>query len=97
MKFNRTNLLTLPTEVSTTYLRQTREADASATTVTTIATCTMVASNAVLIILTWVKTFGIYKTLSRIGMRTPLTTLLIHDGTIYFVYGLHHWCIEVGR
>ncbi|KAM5537905.1 hypothetical protein V8D89_008381 [Ganoderma adspersum] len=58
---------------------------ASSEVVTTIATCTTVASNAVLIILTWVKTFGIYKTLSGMGMRTPLMTLLIHGGTVYFV------------
>lgn len=69
--------------------KSTREANASTVLVTKIATSTTIASNFVLIILTWVKTFGIYNTLSRLGMRTPLTTLLILDGTAYFLCDIY--------
>ena len=50
-----------------------------------------IAPNAILISLTWVKTFSIYKVLSRIGMRTPLVTLLLRDGTIYLMYGIENY------
>ena len=45
-----------------------------------------IAPNAILIVLTWVKTFGIHKVLSNLGMPTSLATLLLRDGTAYFVY-----------
>ncbi|PIL33709.1 hypothetical protein GSI_04334 [Ganoderma sinense ZZ0214-1] len=41
--------------------------------------------NAILICLTWVKTFSIHKDLSEIGVRTSLTTLLLRDGTAYLI------------
>ena len=73
------------------------KADTSTAVVTQIATAMTIAPNAILIILTWVKTFGIHKALSEVGMRTPLTTLLIHDGTAYFMYDVHHAFLEPDR
>ncbi|KAH9923022.1 hypothetical protein B0H21DRAFT_701311 [Amylocystis lapponica] len=43
-----------------------------------------IASNAILLILTWVKTYGIKRESSRLGMHTPLATLLLRDGTPRF-------------
>ena len=57
--------------------------------VSQIATTMTIAPNAILISLTWIKTFSIHKVLSRIGLRTPLTTLLLHDGTAFFMYDNH--------
>ncbi|RDX48618.1 hypothetical protein OH76DRAFT_1483717 [Lentinus brumalis] len=53
--------------------------------VSTIAKAASIAADAILIALTWVKTFGINKDSSRLGVRTPLATLLLRDGTAYFL------------
>ncbi|CDO71086.1 hypothetical protein BN946_scf184844.g90 [Trametes cinnabarina] len=37
------------------------------------------------IILTWVRTIGVKRESHRLGMRTPIVTLLLRDGTIYFL------------
>ncbi|RDX48635.1 hypothetical protein OH76DRAFT_1556930 [Lentinus brumalis] len=52
---------------------------------TTIAKAADVAADAIVITLIWVKTFGIVKVSSRLGVRTPLATLLLRDGTAYFL------------
>jgi len=44
----------------------------------------VLASDALLLILTWVKTLGIQRTSTRLGMYAPLSTLLLRDGTMYF-------------
>ncbi|KAI1790332.1 hypothetical protein LXA43DRAFT_1062142 [Ganoderma leucocontextum] len=54
-------------------------------TMADLAKAATIASDAILICLTWVKTFGINKESSRLGMRTPLATLLLRDGTAYFI------------
>ena len=53
--------------------------------VITIAQVTTIAADAILIGLTWAKTFGINKDSSRLGVRTPLATLLLRDSTAYFM------------
>ncbi|KAI0353951.1 hypothetical protein OH77DRAFT_1406258 [Trametes cingulata] len=37
------------------------------------------------LILTWVRTIGIKRQSSRLGLHTPIVTLLLRDGTIYFL------------
>lgn len=54
--------------------------------VSTLAKAATIASDVILIALTWVKTFGINRESSKLGMRTPLATLLLRDGTGYFMY-----------
>ncbi|OSC97583.1 hypothetical protein PYCCODRAFT_1471755 [Trametes coccinea BRFM310] len=46
---------------------------------------TTIAADAILIGLTWIKTFGIKRDALHTGMRTPLATLLLRDGTAYFL------------
>ena len=55
-----------------------------------IASAMTIISNAILISLTWVKTFTIHKDLSKTGMRTSLTTLLLRDGTAFFMYDIEN-------
>ena len=52
---------------------------------TTVAQATTIAADAILIGLTWAKTFSINRDSSRLGVRTPLATLLLRDGTAYFM------------
>ncbi|KAI0365082.1 hypothetical protein BV20DRAFT_955068 [Pilatotrama ljubarskyi] len=49
---------------------------------------TTLAADAILIILTWIKTFGIKKDSLQTGMRTPLATLLLRDGKYHIVHVL---------
>ncbi len=56
--------------------------------VSALAKAATIASDAILIGLTWVKTFGIKRESSKLGMRTPLATLLLRDGTAYFMYDI---------
>ncbi|RPD57834.1 hypothetical protein L226DRAFT_540198 [Lentinus tigrinus ALCF2SS1-7] len=51
----------------------------------TVAKSANIAADAILIALTWWKTFGINKASTRLGVRTPLATLLLRDGTAYFL------------
>ncbi|KAI0645033.1 hypothetical protein C8Q79DRAFT_1011145 [Trametes meyenii] len=44
-----------------------------------------IGSDTILIILTWYKTFGIKRVSMKTGVRTPLATLLLRDGTGYFL------------
>lgn len=41
--------------------------------------------DALVLVLTWVKTVGIRKSLARIGVKTSVPILLLRDGTIYFL------------
>ncbi|KAI0351956.1 hypothetical protein OH77DRAFT_1523650 [Trametes cingulata] len=54
-------------------------------TVSVTANTAIITADVVLIILTWVKAFSIKRHLLRTGMPTPLATLLLRDGTAYFV------------
>lgn len=42
-----------------------------------------IITSACVIVLTWIKTFDIHKEASRLGMRTPLATLLLRDGEFH--------------
>lgn len=53
-------------------------------TVDTTASALVLASDSFLLIVTWVKTVGIRKNSMRLGLHTPLMTLLLRDGTLYF-------------
>ncbi|KAI0710721.1 hypothetical protein C8Q76DRAFT_798256 [Earliella scabrosa] len=44
-----------------------------------------VASDTTLLVLIWIKTYGIHKDSVRLGIRTPLATLLLRDGTAYSI------------
>jgi hypothetical protein len=46
--------------------------------------CLMVA-DAIVLLLTWRKTFGMRTRASKLSVNTPLLTLIIKDGTIYFI------------
>ena len=52
---------------------------------TIIAQVTTIAADAILIGLTWAKTFGINRDSSRLWVRTPLAMLLLRDSTAYFM------------
>jgi len=45
----------------------------------------LMASDILILIVTWFKTFTIKRDAHRHGIRTPLATLLLHDGTTYFM------------
>ena len=55
-----------------------------------LAKAATIASDAILIGLTWVKTFGISKDSSKLGMHTPFATLLLRGGTAYFMYAFEY-------
>ena len=48
--------------------------------VSTTAKAATIAADAILIALTWIKTYGIHKESSKLGIRTPLATLVLRDG-----------------
>ncbi|KAH9889273.1 hypothetical protein C8Q73DRAFT_654019 [Cubamyces lactineus] len=53
---------------------------------TSVATkATTIAADAILIVLTWIKTFGIKRDSMQAGVRAPLATLVLRDGTAYFL------------
>ena len=69
------------------HLGQSSKADIYCTApVSTLAKAATIASDAIFIGLTWVKTFGINKQSSKSGMSAPFTTLVLRDGTAYFLY-----------
>ncbi|KAL6300952.1 hypothetical protein BKA93DRAFT_799786 [Sparassis latifolia] len=41
-------------------------------------------NNCLVLLLTWIKTYAIKRESARVGLNTPLATLLLRDGTIYF-------------
>ncbi|EKM48717.1 uncharacterized protein PHACADRAFT_202485 [Phanerochaete carnosa HHB-10118-sp] len=45
----------------------------------------LVLADAIVLVLTWIKTFGHWKNARRLNMRVSLTTCLLRDGTIYFI------------
>ncbi|KAI0327894.1 hypothetical protein GY45DRAFT_1372762 [Cubamyces sp. BRFM 1775] len=45
-----------------------------------------ITAEAIVIFLTWVKTFGILKDARRTGICTPLASLILRDGTAYFLF-----------
>ncbi|KAL4246677.1 hypothetical protein ABKN59_008872 [Abortiporus biennis] len=51
----------------------------------TISNALMLASDVLLIVLTWVKTWSVRRSSAKFGFKTPLATLLLRDGTVYFV------------
>lgn len=46
----------------------------------TTSNALVLSSDVLLLVLTWIKTLGIRRTSSRLGMRAPLSTLLLRDG-----------------
>ncbi|THG96480.1 hypothetical protein EW026_g5359 [Hermanssonia centrifuga] len=45
----------------------------------------VVLADILVLVLTWMKTFGTRREASRIHIEVPMVTLLIRDGTIYFI------------
>ncbi|KAI0752826.1 hypothetical protein C8Q80DRAFT_1118138 [Daedaleopsis nitida] len=54
--------------------------DHTLATFSVIVKVTTIAADAILIVLTWIKTFGINKDSVKLGMKTPLASLLLRDG-----------------
>ncbi|KAM5537914.1 hypothetical protein V8D89_008390 [Ganoderma adspersum] len=50
----------------------------------TISIATTVTSEGIFLVLTWIRTYGIKKDWSRLGVHAPLTTLLLRDGETLF-------------
>ncbi|KAK7685564.1 hypothetical protein QCA50_011431 [Cerrena zonata] len=55
-----------------------------ASSIDTTASALVLASDCFLLIVTWVKTVGIRRKSMRLGVYTPLVSLLLRDGTLYF-------------
>ncbi|EJF60671.1 hypothetical protein DICSQDRAFT_127525 [Dichomitus squalens LYAD-421 SS1] len=53
---------------------------------TTATVSTAIAANAILVIVTWVKTFSIVKVSIQFHVRTSLARVLMRDGTLYFIF-----------
>lgn len=45
----------------------------------------MIFNDILVLSLTWAKTFKQFKEARAIGMNTPITMLLLRDGTVYFL------------
>ncbi|KAL1945435.1 hypothetical protein VTO73DRAFT_2286 [Trametes versicolor] len=54
-------------------------------TVSIAAKATTIAADGILIVMTWIRTFGINKDAFKMGFNTPLATLILRDGTAYFM------------
>ncbi|KAI1790336.1 hypothetical protein LXA43DRAFT_510697 [Ganoderma leucocontextum] len=67
-------IYTLPDEMMSKYVFE------------TISIVTTVTSEGIFLALTWIRTYGIKRDCSRLGVYAPLTTLLLRDGTAYFAY-----------
>ncbi|KAI0781551.1 hypothetical protein BC629DRAFT_1594297 [Irpex lacteus] len=44
-----------------------------------------VVAGTIVLLVTWYTTYSLFKETRRLGFRTPLTTLLLRDGTVYFL------------
>ncbi|KAH9849067.1 hypothetical protein C2E23DRAFT_906155 [Lenzites betulinus] len=53
--------------------------------VTFAAKAGIFAANSIVVILTWIKTFGLSRESLKTGFKTPLATLVLRDGTAYFL------------
>ena len=51
--------------------------------VSTVAKATTIACDAILIALTWIKTFGIHRAAAKAGTCAPLATILLRDGKYF--------------
>ena len=51
----------------------------------------LVASDVLLLAFTWAKTWRVKRETMRCGLRAPLPTLLLRDGTMYFTFVNHHY------
>ncbi|KAI0800149.1 hypothetical protein C8Q74DRAFT_1363934 [Fomes fomentarius] len=45
----------------------------------------LIVANATLVAITWSKTLGTKRAFAQCGVRAPLTTLLVRDGSVYFL------------
>ncbi|EKM57597.1 uncharacterized protein PHACADRAFT_206490 [Phanerochaete carnosa HHB-10118-sp] len=68
-----------PFSGQTTYVPQARRSVLYITRVSLILADTMV------LILTWIKTFGHWRHARSVGVKVSMTTCLLRDGTIYFI------------
>ncbi|KAI0760580.1 hypothetical protein C8Q74DRAFT_1451481 [Fomes fomentarius] len=50
-----------------------------------VSRATGIAIDAIVLTLTWYKTYGIKRESGRLGMHTPYATLLLREGTLYFL------------
>ncbi|KAH8082846.1 hypothetical protein BXZ70DRAFT_1012254 [Cristinia sonorae] len=55
-----------------------------ATRLNSASNALVLSADTLLLALTWVKTYRIQKTSIRLGLRAPLSMLLLRDGTVYF-------------
>ena len=45
----------------------------------------MITADALVLCLTWVKTYGQLKSARKLQIKTPLSMLFLRDGTLYFM------------
>ena len=50
-----------------------------------------IATDFLVVVLTWMKTFEIRKIAAEMRVKASLTNLLLRDGTVYFGYLYHHF------
>lgn len=51
-----------------------------------------IATDLLVVILTWVKTFDIQRAATSLRMKTPLAAVLLRDGSVYFLCVEFHMC-----
>ena len=49
-----------------------------------------VVSDTMVIVLTWMKTFGLKRIADKLHIKARLSTILLRDGTIYFGFANFH-------
>ncbi|KAH9851145.1 hypothetical protein C2E23DRAFT_733545, partial [Lenzites betulinus] len=59
--------------------------DATLSHISIAAKAGTIAADSIVVILTWIKTFGLSRESLKTGFKTPLTTLVFRDGTAYFL------------
>ncbi|TCD60743.1 hypothetical protein EIP91_009611 [Steccherinum ochraceum] len=63
---------------------QTDKPDFFVITVSILIHSSAIASDTLVIVLTWVKTFGLRRVAARLHLRGSLSSILLRDGTVYF-------------
>lgn len=57
--------------------------------VETTANTLVLASDTLLVILTWLKTFNMWRESTRLGIKTPVVTLILRDGEVVAPQWIH--------
>lgn len=76
--YKRTHLPSLP------VLRSIINQDGTCLAVSMVTHTCAIATDLLVVVLTWIKTFEIKRVAAGLRLKTSLTTLLLRDGTLYF-------------